>query len=223
MTLAIPTAVIFDMDGVLIDSEPLHERAQTIVFAENDLEVPERLFGEFKGQREEDVFRYVVSEFGRDGLDPAELVRRKHETYRELMTELRPIDGSIPFVRLLQERGLRLALTTSAIRRDQEFALEMLGMQSMFEVVVTSDDVIRPKPDPEPYRITVERLNLDAGDCLVIEDSLNGVRSAVGAGCKVAGITTSFGREALVDAGAHVVVDSFEELLEYVGRYNDRV
>ncbi|MBT8400741.1 MAG: HAD family phosphatase [Rhodothermia bacterium] len=205
-------AVIFDMDGVLIDSEPLHERAQKVVFADNALNVPDGILATFKGQREEDVFEFIVREYGRDGMDPADLVRQKHAAYRSLMPELRPIDGSVDFVRSLQESGFRLALTTSAARHDQEFALDMLGLGDPFEVIVTAEDVTRPKPHPEPYSITVQRMSLEPNACLVIEDSLNGVRSALDAGCEVVGLLTSFERAALAAEGAHYVVDSFEQL-----------
>ncbi len=205
-------AVIFDMDGVLIDSEPLHERAQKIVFAENSLDVPEGILGTFKGQTEEDVFEFIVREYGHGGLDPANLVRQKHEVYRSLMPELRPVDGSVDFVRFLLESGLRLALTTSATRRDQEYALDILALGESFEVIVTADDVTRPKPHPEPYSITVQRMSLEPEMCLVIEDSLNGVRSALRAGCRVVGLSTSFDKAALSAEGAHHVVDSFEQL-----------
>ncbi len=207
-------AVIFDMDGVLIDSEPLHERAQKIVFAANSLEVPDDVLGTFKGQTEEDVFEFIVREFGHDGLDPVDLVRQKHETYRSLMPELRPVTGSADFVRFLQESDYRLALTTSATRHDQQYALKTLGLDQLFEVIVTAEDVTRPKPHPEPYMTTVERMALEPGVCLVIEDSLNGVRSALEAGCAVAGLTTSFSRSALLQQGAEIVVDTLNELRE---------
>lgn len=205
-------AVIFDMDGVLIDSEPLHERAQRIVFRRHAIEVPDRVYSDFKGQTEEDVFEYVVREFGRDGHDPAVLVREKHSAYRELLNELEPIDGALELLQYLSGVGMPLALTTSAIRRDQEFAFDRLQLGAFFKVVVTADDVTRPKPDPEPYRITALKLGKDSTQCLVVEDSLNGVRSAAGAGCKVAGITTSFPADSLVAAGAEVVVDRLLDL-----------
>lgn len=200
------------MDGVLVDSEPLHERAQKFVFAENALDVPEGILGTFKGKTEEDVFEFIVREYGHGRMDPADLVRQKHEVYRGLMSELRPVDGSVQFVRFLQQSGLRLALTTSATRRDQEYALDMLALDELFEVIVTADDVTRPKPHPEPYSITVQRMSLEPETCLVIEDSLNGVRSALSAGCRVAGLSTSFDKAALSAEGAHYAVDSFEQL-----------
>lgn len=209
-------AVIFDMDGVLVDSEPLHERAQKAVFADNALDVPEGVLGTFKGKTEEDVFEFIVREYGHDGMDPADLVRQKHEAYRGLMPELRPVEGSVDFVRFLQASGLRLALTTSATRRDQEYALDLLALGEPFEVIITAEDVARPKPNPEPYLVTVQRMSLKPDTCLVIEDSLNGVRSALDAGCRVAGLSTSFDKADLSAEGAHYVADTFEQLRQQI-------
>ncbi|NNE47701.1 MAG: HAD family hydrolase, partial [Rhodothermales bacterium] len=107
---------------------------------------------------------------------------------------------------------IRLALTTSAIRDNQVKAFELFGLQPYFEVVVTAENVSRPKPHPEPYVMTASRMGVPVENCLVIEDSVNGVRSALRAGCKVAALTTSFSAEILRNAGADSVHNSFAGL-----------
>ena len=209
---SLPGAVIFDMDGVIIDSEPLHEKAQRIVFANNDLQVPVNVYTDFKGQTEEDVFSYVVREFGNEAHDQRALVAQKHAVYSRLMDEMQPIEGAIAFIDFLAGLDIRLALTTSAIRDNQVKAFELFGLQPYFEVVVTAEDVSRPKPHPEPYVMTASRMDVPVENCLVIEDSVNGVRSALGAGCRVAALTTSFSAEILRNAGADFVHDSFADL-----------
>ncbi len=204
-------AVIFDMDGVIIDSEPLHERAQRIVFEENGLDVPLSIHGDFKGKTEEDVFEFVVREFG-PGRDRRELVQQKHRIYRVLMEDLRPIDGALDFIAGLHADGTRMALTTSAIRANQQKAFRLFDLDRYFEAVITAEDVERPKPSPDPYLITVKRLSLPAALCLVIEDSLHGVRSAKDAGCRVAALTTSFQADDLRRSGADLVAEGFDEL-----------
>ncbi len=205
-------AVIFDMDGVIIDSEPLHEKAQSIVFERHRLEVPPSVYTDFKGQTEEDVFDYVVEAFGDGTLDASSLVRQKHEAYAGLMDEMEPIAGALEFIAFLSAAGYALGLTTSAIRDNQQRAFEKFGLSPFFRTVVTAEDVTRPKPDPQPYRITASRMGVEPEKCLVIEDSLHGVRSALAAGCQVAALTTSFGAEALATAGARYVYDSFADL-----------
>ena len=113
-------------------------------------------------------------------------------------------------------RRTRLGLTTSATRRDQERSFALFDLHAYFEVVVTREDVVHPKPDPEPYRITAERLDVAPAACLVIEDSLNGVLSARRAGCTVAGIATSFSTEQLLQAGARLAADNYEALADHL-------
>ena len=212
------SAILLDMDGIVIDSEPLHERAQRIVFREFGLDVPDSILPSFKGMTEQDIFARLVLDYGRDydADDVPMLVSAKDRAYRELLVDVELIPGALPFI--LSARGqFRLALTTSSVRADQQFAFDKFDLGSYFEVVVTAEDILNPKPHPQPYITTAEKLGLDPADCLVVEDSLNGVVSALGAGCTVAGMTTSFKREELEDAGAHFTVDRFEELAERLG------
>ena len=205
-------AIIFDMDGVIIDSEPLHEQAQRVVFSQYQLTVPSSILSTFKGQSEEDVFGHIVEEYADNRLDASELIALKKKVYSGLMGDLHLIDGARPLIEQLTRRGSRLALTTSSSRRDQERIFALFDLHAYFDVVVTRDDVVHPKPDPEPYLTTAKRLAVPPAACLVIEDSINGVLSARRAGCTVAGLATSFSAERLLEAGAHVAADDYETL-----------
>lgn len=204
------------MDGVVIDSEPIHDRSHRIIFGLYDLPVPAEAYPSFKGIPERKLFERVVSEFGSDEHDVDTLTVSKEETFLSLLPDMRPIPGVLDFIRRAKAQ-MRLALTTSATSRYQRFAFDRFDLDGFFEVVVTAEDIHRHKPDPEPYRETAKRLGLAPEMCLVIEDSVNGVQSAHRAGCHVAGITTSFTAGELKEAGAHFVVDTFEELAEYLG------
>ena len=209
-------ALIFDMDGVLIDSEPLHEQAQRVVFSRYKLTVPSSIFTVFKGKTEQDVFGHVVETYAEGRLDASELIALKHAVYSELIENLQPIPGALPLLERLAQRRIPLGLTTSATRRDQERAFARFDLHRFFEVVVTVEDVQRPKPDPEPYLTTARRMGFAPASCLVIEDSTNGVQAALRAGCTVAGIATSFTTAQLLEAGAHVAADRYEELTPYL-------
>jgi len=213
-------AVIFDMDGVLVNSEPLHEKAQRIVFDRYQLTVPASFFSAFKGQTEEDVFNHVVATNPGRALNAAELVALKHSVYRDLMEDLQPIDGALPFLNRLAQAGYPLALTTSATRRDQQRTFELFSLHPFFNTVVTADDVTHPKPNPEPYVTTAQRLGVAPEHCLVIEDSTHGIRAARSAGCRVAGLATTFSTELLMQAGAHLAVEHFEALAQHLNLEN---
>lgn len=207
-------AIIFDMDGVVIDSEPLHERSSRLVFAEYNLEIDDAVFTDFKGSTDRKILEYLVQEHNLD-LEVDTLLQQKRLTYASLIDELQPIPGVISFINDMAEQ-YRLALTTSASRRNKELAFSKFHLHKFFEVVITSDDISKPKPDPEPYLVTAERLELSPASCLVIEDSFNGVRSAANAGCIVVGITTSFDSASLKEAGASVIIDGYDALRRMV-------
>ena len=156
------------------------------------------------------ILEYLVDTHNLD-LQVDELLMAKRQTYASLIDELQPIQGVIPFLNQVADT-FRLALTTSASRRNKDLAFGKFHLNPFFEVVITSDDITRPKPDPEPYLVTTKKLDLPADNCIVIEDSVNGVHSAAAAGCVVIGITTGFDEDALKTAGAHWVIDSYSEL-----------
>lgn len=209
-------AIIFDMDGVVIDSEPLHEQAQQIVFDRHDLAVPSSIFQAFKGKTEQDVWGHVVAHYADTRLAIDDLIAQKQAVYRDLMETLQPIPGALPCLDRLTRRGIPLGLTTSSTRRDQERAFALLGLHRYFEVVVTVEDVRKPKPDPEPYLTTAQRMGVDPAACVVLEDSTYGVQAARRAGCTVIGIATSFSTDRLLAAGAHRAVDHYDALTPYL-------
>ncbi|MEX0747938.1 MAG: HAD family phosphatase, partial [Rhodothermales bacterium] len=145
-----------------------------------------------------------------------ELIEAKEQAYRALLIHLELIPGALSFIQRAY-RVFKLALTTSSVRQDQRIAFDRFDLDQYFEAIVTAEDIKRSKPHPEPYLITAGRLGVDSGRCLVVEDSLNGVRSGVAAGCVVAGMTTSFDEVKLSSAGAHFTVDTFEELVARLG------
>lgn len=208
-------ALLLDMDGVVIDSEPLHEEAQRIIFREYDLDVPESEFPGFKGMRETEVFERIVRDYANGNGDIDDLVAAKERAYRGLLHDLPLIPNALAFIRRAHAM-YRLALTTSSVRIDQEIAFNTFNLWPYFEVIVTAEDIDRPKPDPQPYLTTVEKLRLDPSDCLVVEDSINGVLSAVAAGCAVVGMTTSFDASILEEAGADLVVEGFHDLARHL-------
>lgn len=206
-------ALIFDLDGVIIDSEPIHEQTERTLFSRIGLGVPDFEYPGFKGVPDRDVIEYVNRKYGNGAFDVDQLIEVRQEIYHELAVHVQPLPGVIPFVRAASTR-YRLAITTSSVPSNIFLPDELDGC---FDVLVTASDVQRAKPDPQPYLLTVERLGLDAGNCLVIEDSIHGVHSAIRAGCLVAGLTTTFSAQQLKEAGAGIVADTFEVLAREIG------
>lgn len=212
-TLSAAKGILFDMDGVLIDSEPLHEEA--IVTLSGELGDPigdKALLFSFKGAPEKNMASRFLDIYPATTLSIEDIIRRKVEIFADLFVEVKLVEGAMEFVQASHASGRKQGLTTSATRATQQQAFTTFGFAPYFDTIITGEDIQRGKPDPEPYLLTAERLGLSPAECVVIEDSINGVLSGKAAGCVVIALTTTFPREDLVKAGADFVVDSFSEL-----------
>lgn len=211
-------ALIFDMDGVVIDSEPLHEEAGRIVFGRHGFDLPRALLMEIKGMVGLPAIEYLIRACGAEGhLGGRDVLEEVRQVGEALMEGVLPVVGALPFIRRARRRVAKLGLTTSARGAVQRLVFGKFNLSPLFDAVVTAEDVQRSKPDPQPYQYTLARLGVAPEACLVIEDSVNGVRSAARAGCAVVGLTTSFGAEALAAAGAGFTVGGFEALAQRLG------
>lgn len=212
-TLAAAKGILFDMDGVLIDSEPVHEEA--IVALSGELGEPigdKALLFSFKGAPEKNMAAKFLEIYPGASLGVEDIIRRKVEIFSELFTSVELVPGAMEFVQASHGAGRKHGLTTSATRKTQQQAFTTFGFGPYFETIITGEDIRLGKPDPEPYLLTAERLGLSPAECVVIEDSINGVLSGKAAGCAVIALTTTFPREDLAKAGADFIVDSYDEL-----------
>jgi HAD superfamily hydrolase (TIGR01509 family) len=205
-----PAALIFDMDGVLVDSEPLHKRAKEEAFRQLGIVLPESVYDSYKGRPDETMLPEILARNGAKEKLP-DLSRLKREIFESLEHELQAVPGAVDFVVWAKAR-YRVALATSATPRNRSVALEKLGIGDRFDAIVDHGRSPRPKPDPEIFLMAMQELGVGAGDCWVIEDSLNGIAAAKSAGCVTVGITTTFDAGKLSAAGADVIVESFAEL-----------
>jgi HAD superfamily hydrolase (TIGR01509 family) len=208
------SALIFDLDGVIIDSEPLHAEAKRRTFQHYGIQMPETIYAQAKGTTDFELFGRLAKEYLHDHVSAIEMIEYKDRVYSGIFPTVKPVPGALDFLLRARARFSRMALTTSARRVNQQRAFDKFGLARWFDVVVTAEDIQRGKPDPDPYLKTLDKLGLPASACLVIEDSTAGVRSGGAAGCAVAGITTSFSADELASAGAAFVVESFDALAQ---------
>jgi beta-phosphoglucomutase len=193
--------VVLDLDGVVADSEPLHIRAWVEVLAELGVsqdDVGESTIRGWTGVPDVDIVDGLVAE-QRLPLAPEQLLNRKRRAFRQLIPRAL---ASFPGVaeELRRWDGTPLGLATATARREAELMLDTLGLRQVFRVVVTGDDVVRPKPDPDCYRLAARRLGLAPGDCAAVEDAPHGIRAARAAGLHALAVSTSFPPEALAEA-----------------------
>lgn len=181
-------AILFDMDGVLMDSEPLHLRATRFVLGDRARSFTERDNLAFVGATDPEMFRVLRVLFDLD-TSTAELVSRKREHLIALVrAEGRPLPG-VPEIPLrLRETGLRLGLVSASARPVIDAVLRAVELDDAFETVVSGDEVARGKPAPDGFLMAARRLATDPARCLVVEDSRNGVLAGKAAGMTVAAV-----------------------------------
>jgi len=211
---SLPAAVIFDMDGVLIDSNPFHLRKWTEFFREHHIPVrEEELPKVVLGPPNESIFRRF---FG-DNLTRAQMQELGEELEAKFRRAIGPQASPLPGVRRLIEEchanGVTLALATSAISKNVECVLSALELRPYFATIVTVEAISHPKPDPEVYLKTAAKLEVEPADCGVFEDSFVGVEAAKRAGMKCVVIASTFPVEVLRrETRADLVAPSFEEV-----------
>ncbi len=204
-------AFVFDFDGTLVDSEPLHEAALAQTLRPLGLEVSP---GSFVGLPDADAIRTAFAEARRDLPESRlrELLETKSAAAMRLWEAGRaaPYPGAVELVRALHRLGLDVAVCTAALRREVEPVLEQLGILPLLRCVTTADDVAASKPDPACYLLTASRLEVSPERCVAIEDSHAGVSAAAAAGCRVVAVGHTTPRERL--SAAHRYVESIDRL-----------
>lgn len=202
-------AVIFDFDGVIVDTEPLHYKAFQELLVPLGLGYSwEEYLDRYIGFDDRDAFREAFAVAGRQLSDEElkELIHGKAQAFLHIVSVgVAPYAGVVELIRSISG-NLPLALCSGALRSDIDPILGQLGLSGAFDVMVTADEVAASKPDPESYRLAVQRLQeafpgkVEAAASIAIEDTPAGIASATGAGLKVLAVTNSYPRERLTGA-----------------------
>ena len=206
-------AVLFDMDGVLVDNTDFHINAWLQFAPRHGYPLTKHRYLEnINGRVSADAMAYA---FGRP-VPSDELVvltEEKEGIYRELYgPHLRPTAGLVPFLDALRASNVRLAVGTSAPVSNVEFTLDGLSIRAYFDAVVDSSMIRHGKPNPEIYLTAADRVGVDPARCVVFEDALAGIEAGVRAGMAVVALTTTHTRDELANTGAALIVADFTEL-----------
>jgi HAD superfamily hydrolase (TIGR01549 family) len=199
--------LIFDLDGVIVDSNPIHSAVWRIYLARHGVVAAGDFDQKMFGRRNDEIVRGV---FGA-GLDPAEVFRHgaaKEVLYREVMGPVlreHLVPGLVPF--LERHRDVPVGVATNAEPANVDFVLESGGVGQYFRVVVHGGQVSRPKPDPEIYLRTAELLQLPPANCIVFEDSRTGAEAARAAGARVVALRTTYDQLPNVDLSIRDYLD----------------
>jgi HAD superfamily hydrolase (TIGR01509 family) len=205
---------VFDLDGVIVDSEPIHELANDQYLARLGATVDGSLREDMMGRRVRDLAEAIAERLGRA---PAEVLAEREAIFRELLERdgVKPMPGLEPAIARFAEAGIPLAVATSGTRAYVELVLQRLGVRAAFQVVVSGEDVTRGKPDPETYLLAAELLGAAPRDCVALEDTFHGVAAASAAGMHAIAVPNAL-TAAMDFSAADAVVSDLEAAAAYV-------
>lgn len=181
------SAIIFDFDGVIVHSEPLHMQAILAAFAPLGVRFDETTYYKsYVAYSDKDLFPRIASDFGLAWTEQLQqqTLERKWKHYDELVLagHIGVFEGTLAIIREAAAARVPIAVCSAATRRDILGSLEPLGITQLFQTIVSADDVRVSKPDPAPYALACKRLGFPPSACVAIEDSSGGLASALGAG-----------------------------------------
>ena len=205
-------AVIFDMDGVMVDSEPLHKKTERVTLSPYGICPSDEELDTYMGTEASTLLRTFIRIHRLNVSFDDLYAAYKQNLLRIFRDEVKPIEAALLLISGLKSEGVPLAVGSSSNRDLVRLVLDRIGVEHAFEVVVSGDDVGRSKPAPDIFLEVARRLGLLPADCVVIEDSANGVRAAKAAGMGCVGFRNP--NSANQDLGsADRLVDSLSELV----------
>lgn len=205
--------IIFDMDGVIVDSEPVIMKAALDALRAGGIKASKEDFIPYIGAGEE---HFIIEPCKRaDKVESTEkIMNDMFVNFEKNIKEMRVFPSAKPLIEKLKVLGYTLSLVSSAAERKLMASLRAAQVDpSVFSVILSGNDVTEKKPSPAPYLLAAEKLGADPADCLVIEDAVSGVKSAKAAGMQCAAVTTSFSGEQLKAAGADYVTEDIIDIL----------
>ena len=201
-------AVIWDMDGVIADTAPYHLSAWQEVFGKRGVKYTEKDFRHNFGRRNDTIIKNSLGEQIAQGEIEA-IAREKEETFRRIIGQnIKPLPGAVELLQSLKQQGFKMAIASSTPIENIWLVTGSLGIENFFQALVTGHDVTEGKPSPEVFLLAAQRLGVEAGNCVVIEDAVAGVVAAKRAGMRCLAITNTHPRQSLKQAD--LIVDTLE-------------
>ena len=203
--------VIFDMDGTIVDSLPFHHKAWRIFFQENKVEDFSKKLKRYKGGGTLDLMRAIYGDIYSIA-DLKKMSDDKEIIFRKIYKgNIKPIDGFLEFILYLKSKKIQLGLASNAIKKNVTLTLNELGIHDLFDSIICGDEVNFGKPNPEMFDKTINRFNIKKDNCIIFEDSIEGINAAINAGINVIGVTSSSSSDILNNAGCIKSINDYEK------------
>lgn len=206
-------AIIFDMDGVIVDNHHFHLKSWLHFFEEHGVSMSEQEYKQkVNGRTMGEILPKIMGrDMSKDEI--RELGGQKEATYREMYRpHIKPTEGLPEFLKQLEEHNIPFAVATSAPPENVKFTLENTGLRERFSTIIDDTMVSKGKPDPEVYLTAAKTLDMPPERCIVFEDAILGIQAGKNADMKVVGVATTHSREELEAEDTDYVMDDFSEL-----------
>jgi beta-phosphoglucomutase family hydrolase len=205
-------AVIFDMDGTMVDSLPYHHKSWNLFFEMQGIKMEPGAFDRIHHGTLYDIMPRIFGSHLTQQESYA-LGMIKEQAFRELYkNDIKPLTGLLTLLQQIKAAGLKIGLATAADNTNVDFTLDALGIRHFFDAIVSSDMVKEGKPSPAVYLQTAQLLSVMPAKCLVFEDTASGVEAAIAAGMKVVGITTGLSQAQMMQLGVVAAFANFNGL-----------
>jgi HAD superfamily hydrolase (TIGR01509 family) len=215
------TALLFDLDGTLTDTDRIHFKTWQKLLQDYHLEIDYSFYkANFSGRRNIEIIKDFLPQLSEE--EGKSLSDYKESVFREQAVDLlQPLPGLMEFLSWIEHQSLKRAVVTNACRANADFMLNTLKVRNFFPVVVLAEELERGKPDPLPYQVAMDQLGVNSSYSVAFEDSPSGLRAAVAAGIPTIGISSTHSPE-LYQLGATLVVPDFTDpqLEEFLHRYD---
>ncbi|WP_235298726.1 HAD family hydrolase [Portibacter marinus] len=215
-------AILFDMDGTLVNTEPLHEEAWHQTLDPFNINLSEDWFNKYTGSTDRVLINDISKQY-QIHLDVDELLEKKRNVFLKLAQTRSQVFGGVREGLERLSKIYDLALVTSSSRKGAVCVLEAVDLSKFFKTTITFDDVEKHKPDPEPYLKAINYFGIMPQDCIAVEDSFSGSKSAKTAGCYTIGVLNSVEADKLESADR--IFESTKDVMKFlvgIHHQNDR-
>lgn len=204
-------ALLFDLDGTLADTDPIHFQTWRELLLKYDLAIDPAFYrAKFSGRRNQEIVKELLPQLSDEAGE--QLSQKKEADFRvQAESLLTPMPGLSEILTWSETQNLKRAIVTNAPVENARFMLRVLNLEEMFPIVILGDELPQGKPDPLPYQTALQQLGVAAAEAIAFEDSSSGLRSAIGAGIPTVGIASTHEPEELDAIGATLVIKDFAD------------